>query len=477
MHTAERFTSLAVGVLVSLAAGTVYIYGIYSPQLVSHIGLTASDSATISLATNLGSGCGGLPGGYVIDHWGPQKAIVAGSLCIFAGYYAVYLMYEHTVKALLLICVAMTGVGFGSITSYFACLKAAQANFPKHRGAAGAAPISAYGLSGTLFSLIATVWFGHNTGGLLQFLSLFCGLLAFVGSFFVHVYLDEDDELGMDHTDTEVGTALWAGDGATSETSTLADFPGQTGPTTPFLPRQESQSSLSAAVPSAKKSIDPIDVIKRRLANWWYLMHFIAVSLGAGIGQMYIFSVGFVVTAQCHYNNDTDAIHRVQALQVSLISMSSFGGRVLAGFLSDYIHKTHGYSRLWLSVLTCFTLASGQLISAVNVADPFWLSVASTLIGCSYGLVFGTYPAVIADQFGTRTFSTTWGLTCVGPFFTLFVLNKVFGWIYDAHAVDGVCELGNGCYKPVFQGSFALCFVMLVVTVYVIYARRTLPSR
>ncbi|KAK7679827.1 hypothetical protein QCA50_017153 [Cerrena zonata] len=34
----------------------------------------------------------------------------------------------------------MVFIGFGCITSYFATLKAAQANFPDHRGAAGAAP-------------------------------------------------------------------------------------------------------------------------------------------------------------------------------------------------------------------------------------------------------------------------------------------------------------------------------------------------
>ncbi len=57
------------------------------------------------------------------------------------------------------ICVAMVLVGFGSIISYFATIKAAQANFPKHRGSAGAIPVSGYGLSATIFSVIAAHYF------------------------------------------------------------------------------------------------------------------------------------------------------------------------------------------------------------------------------------------------------------------------------------------------------------------------------
>lgn len=458
MHTRERVTALVVGVLVLLAAGTVYCYGVYLPQLMAHLGLTASDLATIGLATNLGLGCGGLPGGFIIDHFGPQKAIILAAGGIFGGYLLVYYFYSHVIATVLGICVAMAAVGFGSITSYFSCLKAAQANFPRHRGAAGALPVSAYGLSATVFSAIATLWFDNDTGGLLKFFACFCGAISLVGLAFVHVYLDQEDEdtLGQSSATAttshpnEAGT-YWALDSApVLETSTLAD--------------QEQQAPK-------KHSHNPIEVIKRRLTNKLYLTHFLTVSLAAGIGQMYIYSVGYIVQAQAWYDDDATDVHKIQALQVLIISISSFLGRVIAGFASDQLHKRH-YLRLWMSVLMCCTLALGQLVTYTNVADEYWLSVGLALTGVSYGLAFGTYPAVIADQFGTRTFSITWGLTCVGPFITLVILNKYFGWIYDAHAVDGICRLGNACYQPVFGVSFALCFVMLAVVGYVIWWRR-----
>ena len=77
----------------------------------------------------------------------------------------------------------MVLAGFGSITSYFATLKASQSNFPKHRGAAGAFPVSAYGFAATIFSIISATYFKGNSGGLLEFLSIFCGSMTFLGSF------------------------------------------------------------------------------------------------------------------------------------------------------------------------------------------------------------------------------------------------------------------------------------------------------
>ena len=182
-HLPGRLTALIVSILVALASGTPYLYGVYSPQFVKQVGLTTSDSATISLATNLGSGVGGLPGGLIIDHFGPQKSILLGSVCIFIGYFAMHKIYEAKYDNLLIICLAMVLAGFGSITSYFATLKASQSNFPKHRGAAGAFPVSAYGFAATIFSIISATYFKGNSGGLLEFLSIFCGSMTFLGSF------------------------------------------------------------------------------------------------------------------------------------------------------------------------------------------------------------------------------------------------------------------------------------------------------
>ena len=73
---------------------------------------------------------------------------------------------------------------------------------------------------------------------------------------------------------------------------------------------------------------------------------------------------------------------------------------------------------------------------------------------------------MIADRFGTRLFSTSWGLVCTGPLITLWILNKSFGKLYDANSDSdtGICYLGNGCYQGAFELSLVLCGMTFVVT-------------
>ncbi|KAK6198932.1 monocarboxylate transporter [Scheffersomyces amazonensis] len=548
-HTTQRLIALGISVFVCIASGTPYLYGVYSPQLVKQVGLTASDSATISLAENIGSGFGGLPGGLIIDHTGPQKSILMGSICILIGYFSIYKMYQEKWGNLLLLCISMIAMGFGSITCFFATLKAAQANFPKHRGTAGAFPVSSYGLSATLFSIIAATFFKDDTGGLLKFLSLFCGSVTFFGSFFVHIYLDQHDDhdhdqinnqindeenpsdettvmlmsdsnnnldestpaiplppppisAKMERSDSLPGSFRFWGLGSRTPRSSVSS---QAEEVAPFLQSIRDQSAALSAIndnrlstTSSSTSLNAIptrtpisipkppkanlfEVVKDRLTDRIFLTHYFIVSIVSGIGQAYIFTVGFVVTAQFNYDGNkrdvtglASSAATLQALQVSIISIASFSGRLFSGFLSDFLYKKYHIQRLWIVLVTIAILSIGQFVTIINVHNPHLVTLASAITGGCYGLAFGTYPAIIADSFGTRTFSTSWGLVCTGPLITLFILNKYFGWIYDANTNpdDGICYKGNGCYKGAFEVSFVLCFIVFIVASLLIYKQR-----
>lgn len=569
-HLYARVTALVALVFVALASGTPYLYAVYAPQLVQRIGLTASDSATIALAENLGSGLGGLPAGLFIDSFGPQMSILLGSIAIFIGYFGVHEIYLHQFSSLVLTSAFMIVIGFGSIISFFATLKAAQANFPNNRGLAGAFPVSTFGLLATLFSVIAATFYGDNTGGLLLFLAIFCGSVNFIACWFIHVYLEHEDETELSYapveqssTDEEAmvaapgkvltptplkkqpslaGSLSFWGIGSrsrrNSEASSISSesanrvrplreqdklhhaasvldirgsemfgsrengtflnaSPPLSGQATPLL-RTLSASSVIATVPTKPKAVvatTPLAVVLELLRHRIFLIHYLVVSLTSGMCQMYIFSVGFVVTAQFNYNQDlshflVEAVRTVtsnemvvskagtaaalQALQVSIISIASFSGRFLSGFISDFIYKRLHIQRLWIVAFTTMVLACGELLLIKNKSNIHLILISSVIIGSCYGLAFGTYPAIIADIFGTKTFSTTWGLICTGPLITLFVLNKYFGAIYDYNTDKdtGICYKANDCYKGAFELSFALCFVALFVALSLIYLER-----
>lgn len=544
VHNTSRVRSLIVSVLVSLASGTPYLYGSYAPQFIKRVGLTTSDSATISLATTIGCGLGGIPGGLLIDEYGPSIAIAIGSFSIFVGYYGLYKIYEEEIFNLYLINISMIFMGFGSIISYFSTMKAVQANFPDHKGIAGCIPVSAFGLSATVFSAISATIFKQKVGLFLRFLAFFCGFIAFFGSWFVKIYnrdcrimnpIQEPDEesrliiknikdaypnetnntnkdtkkipstsksslgklyfnnliisdpsiIGIDEQLPSSSTTSFASKSLT-DLQDLDHLPNQNH----SVPLAKNKVSQDSNLP-IRDSKNPLSYIKYLMTNKVFLYHFFIVSLSSGIGQMYIYSVGFIVKAQINYrlnnmtsreiidkpftNTTKNTTVALQALQVSLISISSFFGRLISGFLSDFINKSYSFQRLWIVAGTILIVAICQLILVLNSNRVGLLHLTSILTGGCYGLIFGNYPAIIADEFGTREFSTTWGLICTGPVITLYGLNKYFGIIYDRNtdSESGICYRGASCYKGAFKLSFLLCFVILYVTLFLIHSQRS----
>lgn len=511
-HKAKRLVALFASIFVSLVAGTPYLYGVYSPQLVQKVGLSASDAATISVAVNIGSGTGGLPAGVLIDKAGPQIAIVLGSICIFLGYFSLNVIYVHEIQSLALICIAMVFVGFGSVTSFFAGLKAAQANFPNNRGTAGALPIGAYGLAATIFSIIAAKFFDGQSGKLLAFLAYFCGSVAFIGSWFVHVYpkpalatlssalslleMNEEGPSVLKRKPSLAGSFSFWGVGQRlrngsfvqlssgdelSDASPKRDTPlkliySTANDLRTLLNSEQSSTSDLTSITKLPPEAMPIhrgtfSVIGDLLKDKTYMIQFCILSLSSGICQMYIYTVGFIVTAQFEYNNLVGSPASLQALQVSTISLASFGGRVTGGLFSDYLHKQLKAQRQWVVVAAIsITFVTQFLVMKSNTIH--MITLASLMTGSAYGLIYGSYPAIIADHCGTDYFTTAWGLGCCGPLVVLFSLEKVFGSIYDGHSKNGVCSVGNRCYEGAFQVSSTLCVLAALITAIMMYKKR-----
>lgn len=537
-HNARRLFSLVISILVSLASGTPYLYGTYAPQFIKRVGLTTSDSATISLASTIGCGLGGIPGGLIIDEYGPPIAIGIGSVSILVGYYGLYKIYEEKVFNLWLISVSMVLMSFGSIISYFSTMKAVQANFPDHKGIAGCIPVSVFGLSATVFSAISATLFKQDIGNFLHFLAFFCGSITFFGSWFVKIYNNDYRIIDNANPEPDEETRLIiknTKDAYRYDTS-YSSRSSKLLPSTnkyslgelycnsfiPHIDEQNPRSSTTSFVSSSFADIqdlykpthqentgpsisnknvrvsdvpigyskNPLIYIKYLLTNKVFLYHFFIVSIASGIGQMYIYSIGFIVKAQINYkpssitaypmdntsaaNSGQNASSTLQALQVSLISTSSFFGRIISGFLSDFIYKNYGIQRLWIVAGTILIYAICQFILVLNANRMCLIHLTSILTGGCYGLIFGNYPAIIADEFGTLAFSTTWGLICTGPMITLYALNKYFGTIYDRNTDSdtGICYRGTDCYKGAFKLSFLLCFAILWVTLFVIHFQR-----
>lgn len=189
----KKIISLVASSFVALASGTPYLYGIYSPQLITRCNFSALASSYLSLASNIGSSIGGFFAGLLIDSYGTQVATALGTLMEFSGFYILYLSYKYAWHKFPLLLLAMINVGFGSVLAYFSTIKVSTINFPHYKGMANALPVSAYGLTALFYALIAGYFFSDNTQGLLHFISIFAGLIIGAGTYFVRLYEDEDE--------------------------------------------------------------------------------------------------------------------------------------------------------------------------------------------------------------------------------------------------------------------------------------------
>ncbi|GMM32307.1 hypothetical protein DAMA08_050520 [Martiniozyma asiatica (nom. inval.)] len=205
MNSGLKTVALVFSGLVSLASGTPYLYGVYSPQLINRCGFNAIDSSYLSFAANIGSSIGGFFAGLFIDKFGITFAILLGAILESLGFLILYLNFKNAWHQFPLLCLAMISIGWGSVLAYFSTLKAATLNFPKHRGMANAVPVSAYGLAALFYAFISTELFKGDIEGLLKFIAVFSGVIIGLGAIFINIYEDEKDpDLDERELDAEV---------------------------------------------------------------------------------------------------------------------------------------------------------------------------------------------------------------------------------------------------------------------------------
>lgn len=194
-HIKEKRLAVIFSSFVALAAGTPYLYGVYSPQLLSRCGFSAISSSYLSFSGNVGSSVGGFFAGLFIDTFGIKAGLVLGALLQFIGFFIFYLNYKYSIHNFFYLIFSMCSIGFGSVLAYFATIKVSTVNFPKHRGLANALPVSSYGLAALFFASISTVWFSNDVQGLLRFIAIFSGLVICASTFFIEIYEDDNEDV------------------------------------------------------------------------------------------------------------------------------------------------------------------------------------------------------------------------------------------------------------------------------------------
>ncbi|WFD04780.1 hypothetical protein MVES1_000104 [Malassezia vespertilionis] len=363
MTRGRRIVSLAGSILISLSAGSTYVFSSYAPQLQSQLNLSSTQLNVLGLAGNLGIGA--------------------------------WVNCPIWVLALFML---MTGVG-NSAGNNSAINVQAKSWGGSRRGSAMALVLSMFGLSALVYSTLSQAVFKENTAAYLLALSLGSFFSFLLGAFMVKIIPPGEDE------DVETPSSDHLVNHQSQESEPLL------GPSHRPCVRSRSSSEVSARVyawldevdelggslydPDANDLSDRQSAHKGDITGWDlfrdtdFLLLFTVLAIVSGAGLLMINNVGSMTQALWEYNKqrpgtgDTNTSNskygkhellRVQALQVSLISAGNAIGRILIGVISDYfvrVTKEPSIRTYFLIPVTFLAFAS-QLFAAWPAKTGDW---------------------------------------------------------------------------------------------------------
>ena len=462
MSDRRRVVSLLGSVLIALSAGSTYVFSTYAPQLQDALHLSSTQLNVLGLAGNLGMYMSGPIWGRWIDRSGPYGAITSGAFLVLIGYGMLSRAYKYgwtnvPVVVLALFCL-LTGLGNSAGNNAAINVQARSWN-EQQRASAMALVLSEFGLSAFVYSTLSHAFFTDNVTGYLDLLALGSFTCFVTGMALIKtvppqpVYLPEHP---IAEEETRPVTSQRKMRRSTSETSArVIAWIQDVHESEYHVPEaQQEDAAGNDEVDEAPLNITGLALLR----NTDFLLLFIVIGLLSGSGLLLINNVGIMTRALWDYaekqhKNPLEstqlaamtgvtvellkkkgrkmAMQKVQALQVSCLSVGNATGRILIGFTSDVlVHMTRKSSHRTFLLLPIVLLAivSQGLAAWPNVITTVHrLLFVSGITGLMYGFLFGLGPVLVFEWFGMSSFSQNWGWMSFAPVIVGNVYNIMFG--------------------------------------------------
>lgn len=466
-----------------LICGTLYLYSSYSPQYANRLSYSVSDASKIAQFGTIGVAVSGPISGKVVDKKGYTGALIIGGLCILCGYCGMKKQFDYSHSSLSLSYFLMYLIGSGSTFINSVCLKCCAVSFPSIRGVATSLPLALYGLSALFYSVVGSIFYPGDTSAFLGFLA-YSSLVIFAICAPSIIMTDKEHLIRKQlhsHRNTPSASNI--------EMSNL-----RTPISLNATPQLSPKPSNPTRSPSIQAALDEDVHTGNIFASPKFWIVFFLTGILAAIGQMYIYSVGYIVKALIGKGLMFDssmtaetkaqieaAIQKNQQLQVGLLSTTNCIGRLLSGIFGDIITQSFNKRRSWLLFIPSVGLTLTQVIG-YELTDYNKLASMSLLTGFFYGFTFCIMPIIVGDMFGMENFSLNWGIVCLAPILPSFFFTNLFGNIFDSNSSvteDGshVCSLGKTCYNSIFKLNFLITFVCIVVVCILNFGYNRLSQR
>ncbi|KAJ2801808.1 hypothetical protein H4R21_002661 [Coemansia helicoidea] len=512
-----RTLSMFGACLATTTAGTLYLFSTYGPALSRRLHLTSTQANVVAISATYGQQLSAPFFGWLADTVGPRVPSAFAALASFAAFSALAYTYQGTLAlpSWLVLPLYMVMVGLAAQAANMAAVTTTTKNFKQNRGTAVSLCIAFFGLSPFVLSQVNTLFFTAgdqpDTFGYLRFLS-FLGLgtsglamlsLSVVGfgpsrfrrdvppGFVAAAPSDSSSGLLCDSAsegeEDEVRGLLEHGQPHGAASTPVAAYGAtpkgsvQSAPGVLRLPAP-SVGSATAAPQSAAGAADGLDYdTARDLGGMAFVrdpearLLALVIFLCAGIGVFYSNNVGTMVNALYYSSTDSpdpSAAQRLINHHVAAVSLGSFGGRLVIGFVADTCKRVWLLPRSVILVVIVLGVALSQVVAGAAETLPVLL-VGSALTGLSYGSMFGFMPTLVSVWFGTRHFGSNWGLLSASIGFSGQALGAFFGHVYDSNLPSqdpSQCARGS-CYRDAFILSLGAGLLGLLVAVILVRRR------
>ncbi|CCH41518.1 putative transporter MCH1 [Wickerhamomyces ciferrii] len=460
MSQLQRAGTLLACSVVGFVCGTLYLYSAYGPQVAHKLHYTTTESSLIAYAGTIGTACAGLPASFIIDNRGFWIPMLIGGLGLSAGFIGLKDQYVKNYESVGISFSLLFLVGAGSLFINSAAIKCCAVTFPNNRGIATSFPIATYGLSAFIYSSIASLFFKADTARFLAFLGYSAGAVCLMTLPMVYI-ADKNSNHGQS---SRIPIPTGGSRTPSIELQSLS--------TTPFPKQQHLAEELLHKKLKQKTEYTKFEVFKS--IDFWLLLT--TAGILAALGQMYIYSVGFMVKSLLHGSIE-DVILREQQFQVSVMSIANCTGRLLSGIVGDSLSAYFKKSRGWIMLIPGGLLLLVQILGSL-VSSHEYLWIVSMLNGLGYGFTWSSIPQILLDFFGVNAFSFGWGFINLGPIIPGYFFTHLFGSIYDLHSHQDeelkvkICDAELGCYAATFQIG-AIFAVLSIGCVFYLNFRRS----
>lgn len=221
-----------------------------------------------------------------------------------------------------------------------------------------------------------------------------------------------------------------------------------------------------------------------RMPVFWII--WLGVFVTCGTGLMLIVNVGQLVYV-------VGLSSKEKTILISLLSICNCSGRITGGFLSDFVAEKLRLPKLSMHLLAVSVM--GIAMVCVLSSSPLGLFVATMSSGFAYGILYGSLPVVVGENFGIGSLGSIYAFMALGVCSGSFVFAKfLFASVYEknayiVHCPSADCDRGlkegdescsgRACVQTSFETAALCCFACAVlITCNIAYtARKSIVRR